>query len=328
MRITTNSLYLIFALVTLCCFSLYRIAQAVTPAPDGGYPNFNTAEGDNALFGLTTGGYNTAIGYWSLYGAGDGSFNTGVGAAALIENDGNENTATGAGALLLNSTGAGNTADGAFALIYNSSSYYNTAVGDRALQYNTGGWNTAVGYQAGLNQTDGSFNVYIGQGMEGIAGELGHTYIRNINTTSVSGDNTDTVTVDLITGLLGHLSSSRRYKEDIKPMADASEALYRLKPVTYHYKKHIDPAQSPAFGLIAEEVANVNPALVARDAKGQSESIHYEMVDAMLLNEFLKEHRKVEQMEKQLEVLTARLQHVSEQLELSTSAARTVLNDK
>ena len=205
-------------------------------------------------------------------------------------------------AMLLNEfLKVGNTADGAFALIYNSRSYYNTAVGDGALQYNTGGWNTAVGYQAGVNQTDGSFNVYIGQGMAGVAGELGHTYIRNINTTSVSGANIDTVTVDLTTGLLGHLSSSRRYKENIKPMANASETLYQLKPVTYHYKKDVDPTQSPAFGLIAEQVAEVNPALVARDAKGQPESVHYEMINAMLLNEFLKEHRRVQDQAKRNE---------------------------
>src|SRR5207237_925142 len=116
-------------------------------------------------------------------------------------------------------------------------------------------------------------------------------YIRNINTTSVSGGGTDTVTVNLSTGLLGHLSSSRRYKENIKPMESTSEALYQLKPATYRYKKEIDSTQSPAFGLIAEEVAEVNPDLVARNAEGQPESVHYEMVNAMLLNEFLKENK-------------------------------------
>ena len=111
---------------------------------------------------------------------------------------------------------------------------------------------------------------------------------------TLTAETADTVTIDLSTGLLGHLTSSRRYKEDIKPMDKASEALYRLKPVTYRYKKEIDRTQSLAFGLIAEEVAEVNPDLVAHNAQGQPESVHYEMVNAMLLNEFLKEHKKVE----------------------------------
>jgi hypothetical protein len=147
----------------------------------------------------------------------------------------------------------------------------------------------------------GSGNVCIGAFVSAAAGETDHTYIRNINTTSVSGGGTDSVTVDLTTGLLGHATSSRRYKEDIKPMDKASEALYRLNPVTYRYKKEIDATQRPAFGLIAEEVAKVNPDLVAHNVKEQPESVHYEMVNAMLLNEFLKEHRKVEQQHRKMQ---------------------------
>jgi hypothetical protein len=175
--------------------------------------------------------------------------------------------------------------------------------------------------------------------MSGVAGESDHTYIRNIKDTTVSGAGTDTVTVDLSTGLLGHLTSSRRYKEDIRPMDKASEAVFALKPVTYHYKKEIDPSQSPAFGLIAEDVAQVNPDLVARNSKGQAESVHYEMVNAMLLNEFLKEHRKVENLEatvaqqhKDFEAAVAELkgqiQKVSTQLEMSKPAPQTVLNNR
>ena len=166
-----------------------------------------------------------------------------------------------------------------------------------------------------------------------MAAENNHTYISNINATSVSGGGTDTVTINLTTGLLGHLSSSRRYKEDIKPMDSASQALYRLKPVAYRYKKEIDSTQSPAFGLVAEEVANVNSALVACNSEGQPESVHYEMVNAMLLNEFLKEHRKNEEQEatiasqqKQIEALTAGLQKVSAQLEASKPAPQVVNN--
>jgi uncharacterized coiled-coil protein SlyX len=184
--------------------------------------------------------------------------------------------------------------------------------------------------------------------MDAVVGnEMDHTYIRNINTTSVSGGSSDSVTVDLTTGLLGHASSSRRYKEEIRPMNDVSEALYRLKPVSYRYKKPIDPTQSPAFGLIAEEVAEVNPNLVARNSQGQPESVHYEMVNAMLLNEFLKEHKRVReqkatmtelkstvaQQQKGMEVMMAQLkeqaaliQKVSAQIETSKSAPQVVIN--
>jgi hypothetical protein len=177
-----------------------------------------------------------------------------------------------------------------------------------------------------------------------VGGEDNHTYIRNINTTTVAGGGTDYVTVDLGSGLLGHLSSSRRYKEEIKPIGTASEALYQLKPVTYRYKKEVDRTQTPAFGLVAEEVAQVNPHLVAHNAQGQPESVHYEMVNAMLLNEFLKEHKIVQeqgatmtqqrkdfeaaiaQQQKQIDALTAGLQKVSAQLELSKHAPQTVKN--
>jgi len=136
----------------------------------------------------------------------------------------------------------------------------------------TGASNTALGSAAGVNATTGSGNVYIGQAVLGVADESNHTYIRNINTKTITGGGSDSVTVDLTTDLLGHASSSRRYKEDIKPMDKTSAALYRLHPVTYRYKKEIDRTQSPAFGLIAEEVATVNSNLVARNSHGQPES--------------------------------------------------------
>src|SRR5262249_50719765 len=154
------------------------------------------------------------------------------------------------------------------------------------------------------------------------ATESFHTYIGNINITSLpSGGAIDFVTIDLSSGLLGHNSSSRRYKDDIKPIDKASEALYRLNPVTYRLKKEVDKHQSRAFGLIAEEVAEVNPDLIVRNAKGEVEGVHYEMVNSMLLNEFLKEHKKVEEQQasiaalksivawqqKGMEVLTAQL---------------------
>jgi hypothetical protein len=149
----------------------------------------------------------------------------------------------------------------------------------------------------------------------------------------VSGAGTDTVTVNLSTGLLGHVTSSRRYKEDIKPMDKASQALFALKPVTFRYKKEIDQSQTLDYGLIAEEVAKVDANLAIRDKNGQVESVRYSAINAMLLNEFLKTHRRMEEQDKRIEELTAQLkqqaaqiQKVSAQLELSKPAPQTVLN--
>ena len=145
----------------------------------------------------------------------------------------------------------------------------NTAIGREALLNTTGNDNVAVRTGAGMSQDTGSGNVYIGSGIGGVAGESNHTYVRNIDATTVSGGGTDTVTVNLATGLLGHLSSSRRYKEEIQPMDDASETLYRLKPVTFRYKKEIDASQVLDYGLVAEDVAEVDADLVVRDKNGQ-----------------------------------------------------------
>jgi hypothetical protein len=272
------------------------------------------------------------------------------GNALYINSNGNFNTATGLSALYNNDTGHDNTATGYSALAANIDGNSDTAIGDSAL-YNMahGSFNVAVGQDAGFDLAAGDGNVYIGAGMNGTTAEANHTYIRNIKDTGVSGLNADSVTVNLNTGLLGHLTSSRRYKEQIKPMNTASEALYQLNPVTYRYKKEIDSTQSLVFGLIAEEVAEVNPRLVARNAEGQPESIHYEMVNAMLLNEFLKEHKRVEEQQatiaelkstvaqqqkkfteqdNQIAALTAGLQKVSAQVEVNRPAPKTVLNDK
>jgi Chaperone of endosialidase len=299
----------------------------------------NTAMGTNALYHNTTSNTNTAVGDSALFSNTVGFGNTAVGFRALFSNtDGNfilsnNNTAVGAGALDANTTGFFNTAIGSGALGDNTTGNVNVAIGGALTNNTTGSGNVAIGGNAGLNHTTGNNNVYLGQGMSGVANESAHTYIRNINTTTVSGVGADFVTVNLSTGLLGHAASSRRYKEDIHAMDKTSEALYRLKPVTFRYKKEIDGTQSPAFGLIAEEVAEVNPGLVACNAQGQPESVHYEMVNAMLLNEFLKEHRKNEEQEariarqqKQIDALTAGLQKVSAQLEASKPAPQMVHN--
>src|SRR6266487_2155267 len=238
MRLWSSFIFIALALGSL---ALTQRAQAVTPAPDGGYPGGNTAEGQNALLGLTTGTYNTAVGWFSLRSNTTGQFNTALGAGALLANVGNpsslegvQNTATGAAALLSNTTGYSNTANGNFALLLNIGGSDNTAVGVTALRNTTGGANTAVGLGAGGNVTTGSFNVYIGTDVGGVADEVGHTYISNISSTvQPPGTDVEYVTVNLNTKLLGHSSSSRRYKEDIRPMTNVSEALYRLKPVTY-----------------------------------------------------------------------------------------------
>jgi hypothetical protein len=298
--------------------------------------SFNTATGSAALLSNGTGENNTATGYIALYGNATGSNNTATGYSALLANSGDNNTATGFEALISNVTGGLNTATGLRALYSNTTGGSNTADGDLALYSNTSGTgNVALGSAAGFNATTGNFNVYIGQGMEGFADESGHTYIRNINTTSVSGGGADFVTVDLTTGLLGHASSSRRYKEEIKPMDDASEALFALKPVTFRYKKDIDKSRSLQYGLVAEDVAQVDPNLAIRDGKGQIENVRYSAVNAMLLNEFLKEHEKVEELKNTVASLVAtvneqaaHIQRVSDRLEMSRSAPQVVGNNR
>ena len=326
--------------------------QALSSNIDG---NSNTATGQSALFNNTHGGSNAAFGAGALGANTDGDGNTAIGLVTLGVNvDGSDNAALGYGALDNNIHGNSNTATGAFALQDNITGNNNTAVGELALLHNTSGNNNvALGFGAGNIATTGDNNVYIGALMEGVAAEANHTYIRNINTTSVSGGGTDTVTINLTTGLVGHLSSSQRYKEDIQPMDRASEALYQLKPVCYRYKKEIDSTQSPAFGLIAEQVADVNSALVACNSGGQPESVHYEMVNAMLLNEFLKQHKTVQELkstvlgqqsiiaqqrqsfehrlaeqEKEIKTLMSAVEKVNAQLEMNNSASRVATNQR
>ncbi len=332
----------VFLVALACIIGLVPNAQAVSPPPDGGYPGNNTAEGDNALFSLTTGTHNTAIGFNALYSNTSGSGNTANGWFALVDNTigvqntangykalisnitGSRNTAIGAGALQSNATGVQNTANGYKALFSNTTGINNTAEGFEALYYNTGSDNLGLGSNAGLNLTTGSGNVCIGQGVLGVAGESNTTRIRNVYASVASGRavyvNSD--------NKIGTLVSSRRFKDEIKSMDKASKAILALKPVTFHYKKEIDPNGSIMFGLIAEEVEQVDPDLVTRNDKGEAEAVRYEAVNAMLLNEFLKEHRRVQELEKQVEKLTAGLQKVSDQLELNKSAPQTVVNNQ
>ena len=468
-----------------------QTVQAVTPAPDGGYPGNNTAEGEDALFSLTTGVDNTAIGFNALFSNTTGFFNTVIGSRALFSNtEGGENTATGFHALFYNTTGFNNTATGANALLRNTTGDNNTATGDGALQSNTtgfnntatgfalgnnttgsqntgnghgalalnttasnntatgyfalfsnrtagnntatganalfynqegrnntangfeamfnnlGGNNTATGFQALFNNnlgnantasgadallmnndgsqntatganalrsnTTGSNNIAVGAnagrnlttgdsnidiGNQGVAGDSGAirigtasvqtaTFIAGIYGTTIG--NGVLVTIGP-RGKLGTLQSSARFKEAIKPMDKASEAILALKPVTFRYKEELDPDKMPQFGLVAEEVEKVNRDLVVRDGDGKVSTVRYEAVNAMLLNEFLKEHRKVQELEaiaakqeaaaanqqKEIKALTASLkeqasqiQKVSAQLDVSKTAPQVVLNNQ
>ena len=306
---------------------------------------FNTAIGYSALFSNGAGNGNTAIGYQALYSNDEEGANTAIGYQALFKNTGApgsgfSNTATGSQALLNNTEGDSNTANGEWALHDNTTGGGNVANGFGALQHNTTGFgNIALGFDAGENLTTGDGNIDIGNA--GVAGEdftirIGEsqraTYIAGINGVAIAGD---PVVVNS-SGQLGvGMPSSKRFKDEIKPMADASAAILALKPVTFRYKSDLDPKRITRFGLVAEEVEKVNPDLVARDAKGELYTVRYEAVNAMLLNEFLKEHRKVEEQEKtvtelkstvakqeaaaaqqqkQIEALTAGLQKVSAQL--------------
>jgi hypothetical protein len=257
----------------------------------------NTATGAFALINNRSGTGNTAIGNQALQDNVAASGNTAVGSLAMLANtDGSFNTSLGDNVLRSNITGAHNTAVGASALFSTTASDANTAVGDFALFSLDGGSNNlAFGRNAGWLLESGDGNLYIGADA-GITNESNHTYIANINATSVSGGGTDTVTVDLTTGLLGHLSSSRRYKEEIQSMDSASETLYRLKPVTFRYNKEINARQTLEYGLVAEDVADVDPNLAIRNKDGEIESVRYTAVNAMLLNEFIKEHRRVEEL--------------------------------
>ena len=314
------------------CFGLLPRAQAVLPPPDGGYPGGNTAEGQNALLSLTTGGYNTAVGFFSLRSDTTSSFNTATGGGALLSNTtGSNNMANGAFALLSNTNGSSNTATGALALFSNTGNN-NTANGYRALYSNTNGNNnTAVGNGAGSNIT-GYDNVCIGAFVYGLAGESNTTRIANIYT-SLATARAVYVNAD---NKIGTLASSRRFKEGIKPMDKASEVLFALKPVSFRYKKEFDAGRAPMFGLIAEDVEQVDPGLVSRNEKGEVETVRYEQINAMLLNEFLKEHRKVQEQEKTIAELKSgmtalaatvkeqatQIQKVSAQLEASKPAPR------
>ena len=262
----------------------------------------NTAIGLAALYNNTTGHFNTANGVEALYSNTDGLQNTATGYQTLYHNRtingiaGTNNTANGVDALFHNSNGSNNTATGAFALALSTVGAQNTAIGVNALEHNTTGrFNTALGYQAGGVVTTASNVICIGTVGNNVDNSC---YIGQIfGATSSNG-----VAVFINSnGRLGTATSSRRFKDDIKPMERTSEALFALKPVTFRYKKALDPQGVAQFGLIAEEVEKVNSDLVVRDKDGKPYSVRYDQVNAMLLNEFLKEHKTVQELKNEID---------------------------
>ena len=319
--------------------------------------NANTGVGAGTL-ALNQADNNTAVGGGALFLNTTGTENTAVGANALVHNDsGSENNAVGTNALFSNVEGFFNNAHGRNALTFNTDSE-NNAFGDLAMENNTSGSsNTAIGDDALRNNVDGSGNVAVGDeagtGLDpsvnnciaiGAPGEgpfaaLDNTcFIGSIFGEAVSDPGTQVqVYVDQY-NVVGVFNSSQRFKHDIQPMGKASETLHKLKPVTFKFNS--DWKGTKQYGLIAEEVAEVDPQLVVRDRDGEIMAVHYEQINSMLLNEFLKEHKRVKeltatvaQQQKGMEVLTAQLreqaaqiQKVSAQLEVNKTAPRTVAN--
>jgi hypothetical protein len=317
--------------------------------------NNNTATGALALENNITGTQNTATGAFALEYNTTANNNTATGFQALQQNTtGTHNTAIGESALKNNTTANNSTADGFQALFHNTTGANNTAIGFHAIFNNNGSSNIAVGSSAGVNLTTGSNNIDVGN--LGAAGESNtirvgstqtRTFIKGISGVAVTG----TAVVVNAGGQLGVAASSARFKDDIKPMNTVSEAILALRPVTFRYKQEIDPERTSQFGLVAEEVEKVNPDLVARDADGKVYTVRYEAVNAMLLNEFLKEHKTVQELkakvqkqetiiaqqqngfesklarqQKQIEALTSGFQKVSAQIEMRKPTPRIATN--
>ena len=300
--------------------------------------NENIAIGELAL-NANTASNNTAIGFLAARYNTFGNSNTAVGSAALYAALGSNNCAFGASALGADTTGSGsnNTAVGTDALFLNYGSN-NTAIGTSAGDFiQAGNNNIFIGVSAGRNVQGGSSNIEIGS--VGLAGDsrsirIGTNQVQRATfIAGISGATVPTgvaVIVDA-NGHLGTTTSSARFKEAIKPMDKASEAILSLKPVTFHYKHELDPAGAPQFGLVAEEVAKVNPDLVARDEQGKPYTVRYDAVNAMLLNEFLKEHSTVQQQQKEIDALKTQLneqaaliREVNGKLEMSKPALQVV----
>ena len=328
--------------------------------PTAGEATENVAVGAAALISNTTGDSNTAVGTFALFTNSTGTDNTAVGDKALfLSSLGAGHTAVGSGALE-NTTASGflsaNTAVGISALITDTTGGANVAVGEGALLNNdTGAANTGVGALAGAGITTGTSNTCIGAGagagldvgddiiaigtpVAGIFANFGPScFIGGINEPTGDPGSTVAVLIDSNNNL-GTSASTRRIKHDIKPMDKTSEVILALKPVTFKY--NYDVKETPCFGLVAEDVAEVDRDLVVMDKEGQPKTVRYDQVNAMLLNEFLKEHKKVEEqqasicqlksdmqtMVAQIKEQAAQIQKVSAQLQVSNPAPQVVTN--
>jgi hypothetical protein len=289
----------------------------------------NTAIGAETLVKETTGHGNIALGHYALYSNTDGNDNVAIGEGTLYDNNGIVNVGVGAEVLNYNMLGSYNTASGYKAMFLNTNGNFNIAYGPYALENNISGSNNiAIGCSAGAKLTTGDNNIDIGN--LGVADESGvirlgtktkqtAIYVAGIANTPLVGNSVPVAITDK--GQLGIRASSARFKEAIKPMEKASEAIFGLKPVTFRYKQGLDSGGRTQFGLVAEDVAKVDPDLVVCDDKSKPFTVRYDEVNAMLLNEFLKEHRKVEslettvaRLEKRLKEQDARIQQVSQRI--------------
>jgi hypothetical protein len=316
--------------------------SALPPATTG---TQNTAVGNFVLHANTTGGNNVATGSFALYANTTGGDNVATGVVALAGNTtGGNNVAYGTSALNANTTATNNAAFGTSALIHNTIGGNNTAVGNCAMYSNTtGSNNTAIGSDCALGgNTTGSNNIGIGangfgggnitttsDNIEignagtsadsgairiGAAGTQTTAFIAGIYGVTTSASNAVPVLIDS-NGNLGTISSSRRYKDDIQDMADASSALMRLRPVTFRYKKPFNDGSKPIqYGLIAEEVAEVYPDLVARTADGQIETVKYQVLDSMLLNELQKQNTTISAQKEQIGAQEQHIRSLEERL--------------
>ena len=270
----------------------------------------NTAVGYGALYYNSTGDTNAAFGYLSMTENTTGYANTGLGYAALANNtSGTNNVGVGFNALGGVTSGAVNLAVGVNSLASVSTDYGNIGLGHRCLtNLSSGSYNIGIGYTTGTTLTTGSSNIYIANNL-GSATENGTIRIgdpSNQTATYVAGISGSTAASGVAvyvnsSGKLGTLTSSRRYKRDIADMAANSEAVLSLRPVAFRYKEEVDSTATPQFGLIAEEVEKVDPRLVAYNDKGEINTVRYEAVNSMMLNEFLKEHKRVQAQQEKID---------------------------
>jgi hypothetical protein len=286
----------------------------------------NTSFGSNAL-SLSAGGQNTAVGASALQNNSNGNYNTAVGSSTLISNTtGSSNTAFGEGSMLANSTGSNNTAIGFQSMPSESVATGNVAIGFQSMLGATGSGNTAIG-SGSLTNTAGRNNIAIGNtagnslntgndnidvGNAGTALDSGLIRIGTLGTQSatyiagISGVNITGGAAVVINGAgqLGVVASSQRYKEDIHPMADASDRLLDLQPVTFRYKQASpDGSQPLQYGLIAEQVAKVYPELAVYGRDGQVETLQYQQLPAMLLNEIQKQQKMIQELQTRIATL-------------------------